>query len=245
VPYRILSVLIVAFWLVMSGLLLRLQFWPEESGVLAVPVEHVLRLLFTHALPSNLNIAFGGRPYGSLSVRPNIAENGERRLRTSGNARLRLPLLPRDQLIWSSTLNLDQRLAFRNLAASLSLRETGTDIDFEIDSASQAVHYSIAQNKKLVRESTVPLSREGAAVLLRQAQLNPEILDALKSSAAPAHVSAKLTNFSFRHEKIEAYSVGVYQGETALLEIYVNQLGRILLVQSALGLSLAADNDLP
>ncbi len=47
--YRLAMIGIVAFWLVMMALLVRLETHPEETDILNVPVSYVMRIMFSTA----------------------------------------------------------------------------------------------------------------------------------------------------------------------------------------------------
>src|SRR5438552_3366489 len=71
--YRFSAVLIVAFWLVMTVLLVRLEIAPERSNVLKLPPSHVFNLMFARGQRSELNIFENGQRIGNLMLQPKVA----------------------------------------------------------------------------------------------------------------------------------------------------------------------------
>lgn len=238
---RALAALVVGFWLVMSALLLRLQFQPDTSGVLAVPVEHVLRLLFTRGQASELNIMMGDMRYGTMIVRPLSSGTG-RELHIAGSTLLRMPLLPHDRLMWEGTLDMESAGAVAGAHGTLALRESGSRVQFSVDKASSRLRYRVGTREIPGEELSVPLTREGAADLLRRAGINPAALQAVDAGTLAMKITAKRGDLNFREEKIESYKISIAQDEVMLAEIYVSQLGQIMTVKTATGLRLVPDN---
>ena len=67
---RLTTLGIVAFWLVMSGLLIRPGGPAGQIGHLDVPVSYVIRIMFKNAQQSVLSLREGDIPIGILSCGP-------------------------------------------------------------------------------------------------------------------------------------------------------------------------------
>ncbi len=65
---RITAAVVVIFWLVMTGALVRLEFFPEPIGVNEVPPELVLRKIFNNPDSPGLNVFYHGSPLGFCKV---------------------------------------------------------------------------------------------------------------------------------------------------------------------------------
>ncbi len=65
---RILATVIVAFWLVMTGALVRLEFFPEPLNVSEVPAELVLRRIFHNSDSPGLDVYYQGVPLGFCKI---------------------------------------------------------------------------------------------------------------------------------------------------------------------------------
>lgn len=65
---RILAIIIVTFWLVMTAALVRLEFFPEPLSVSEVPPELVLRKIFHNTDSPGLNVFYQGAPLGFCKI---------------------------------------------------------------------------------------------------------------------------------------------------------------------------------
>lgn len=240
---RILTVLIFGFWIVMSALLVRSHLNPGESGVMTVPVEHVVKLIFLHGQPSDLNIMVGDIPFGALTIRPTSTESIHT-LECNGSARLRIPMVPRDQLIWETEVDLEPDYSFRTFRGIFRVRDRDVRLGVEVDAGKKVVHYRLSDRSTPAQESVVPLSREGGAQLLERSGMNPAVLSSLEDSAGETVVSARRTDLKFRDEQLDAYQIAVKREGVVLAEVYVSQLGQILLVKTPV-LTLSPSQMLP
>ena len=57
--HRFLVILIVCFWLAMTSLLVVREWYPESTGLNAIPVNYVGQLVFQHQQSSDLQIFSG------------------------------------------------------------------------------------------------------------------------------------------------------------------------------------------
>src|SRR4051794_15685387 len=110
--YRAFIILIVAFWLTMTTLLIRLEIAPERSKVLEVPVSHVVAMMFEHGQPSVLSIVQNGHSVGSVVFRPR-ADADERSVTFSGSLLLELPLVIKQRVSWNGALEMDRAMKMR------------------------------------------------------------------------------------------------------------------------------------
>ncbi len=242
-PYRILVAFIVGFWLVMSALLIRLEVQPEKSNLLEVPVSHVLKLMFVQGQPSNLHILDGGQHIGGLSIRPGISQDKSlRSLAFSGNLSLRLPLVERQRITWDGALGLNRAFEMNRLHLTVAFRESGYTADVSIDPGANRLKYKISLAGSDIMDSSLPLDGSGANLGLIKLGIDPNVLANLTSNMTVPTMTAKQSELKIRNEKIDAYLVKVWQGDSVVADIYVSQLGQILLVKTPFGLTLSADD---
>ncbi len=76
---RFAQIAITVFWLVMTTLLFRLVFFPEETRLAEVPPQLVLERFLGRRAPSNLLILDGNREVGSVTISPGRINETERR----------------------------------------------------------------------------------------------------------------------------------------------------------------------
>ena len=114
--YRALTVGIVAFWLLMMGLLLHVELSSGEGEMLPVPVDYVWRLIFLHEQPSDLVLYSQRQRIGNFHLQPRHLPTGTnglsgpvRLLNGSGGLALNLPGLSGQNLTVRGTLEMDER----------------------------------------------------------------------------------------------------------------------------------------
>lgn len=245
---RAAAVLIVAFWLVMTGLLIRLEISPDQSDMLSVPPSHVFKLMFTHEQVSELRIMDRSLPVGSLRLIPkNSADPDGRTLDFSGSLFVRLPDSAKKQRIaWNGILSVDRAFDTRRLQLTLTLREPACRLFIDLDPATKQVRYEIRQGDMPLKNATVSDDEKGVAALLRdELGIDPGALENIRGSVSKPVLTAKQTELKVRSEKIVAYLLTLRQGETTVLEIYVSQLGQILLAKTLPGYTLSAEDMMP
>ena len=90
--YRFVCGGIVLFWLLMTALLFRSEWWPAYTSLRDVPVEHVVKLLLIHGETSELNILNEKAHLGRLRIHPMIRKSDSARLiEFAGNLQIRIP----------------------------------------------------------------------------------------------------------------------------------------------------------
>src|SRR5207248_8554713 len=82
------------------------------------------------------------------------------------------------------------------------------------------------------------------AELPPEAGIDPAALHALRQNITSVSMTARRTEFKVRAEKTSAFLVSVNYGTTTLAEIYVNELGQILLAKMAGGYTFSAEERL-
>ena len=242
---RLVFAAIVLFWLTMTTLLVRMQIRPEDSALREVPPARVLSLIFEHEQPSNLNIKSGELRYGAISVYPKSRENGTRVIDYGGNTLLRAPYLPHDRLAIEGQLGFDTNLRLQSAQGSLALRDDGTSLSYRIDPAKKTLEYSLEQKGTTYRRDTIALDRAGLDRLAPELGIDPSMLESAMSSSSGVSLTAHYSHFGYREERVESYSLVLKRENTTLIEIFVSQLGQILLVKTPFGLELAPGDLLP
>jgi hypothetical protein len=244
---RYLAALIVGFWLLMLGLLIRLQIYPEGSDVLSVPPEHVIGLMFTHGQPSDLSIqTASGQRIGSVALRPSLLNDvGERSFGFTGNVQLQLPGIAKQRIVWESQTRLDAELAPLDSQVQLTMREPNYQLTVSVSPKEKIAHYELFSGANLVDASSVDLTEAGLEELLRRLGFDPTGLKALRTGSATPEVKAKRTKFSVRGEEIEAYRITLRQDDQIMAEAYVSQLGQVLILKTSLGFRLVQDDLFP
>lgn len=244
--YRLTIALIVGFWLLMTGLLIRVELNPQESGVLQVPVSHVVKLMFLHQQPSNLNINEGNRPIGRLSIQPRRQpEQDQRSVEFNGSISLDLLMMPKQRFVWDGSVLLDRLLAIQELKLNLASREQSTKTHIDALPAEKRIEYQVTQGEHVVQDSKITLDEAGIASILSDLELPPDTITNLQTGFTPPTTTATQSKLKIRAESIDAYQLTVRQGQSVLADIYVSQLGQILYVKTPFGYSLCSENLMP
>ena len=242
------AILVVAFWLVMSVLLIRLEVNPDKSGVLAMPPAHIFKLMFTHEQISDLRITDHAQPIGTLRLIPkSSADRTEHMLDFTGNVFVHLPDNPKKQRIaWSGILTLDRSFETRRFQLTVTLHEPGYSLSLDLDPVARQAAYEVKQGGRFLKKSTVTTDEKGLAALLRdELGIDATALENVHANVGKPTLSAKQTELKLRKEKTIAYLLTVQQGETPVVETYVSQLGQILVVKTLFGYNLSAEDMMP
>lgn len=240
---RLPHLLIIAFWLTMTGLLVRTEFSPAKSRLRAVSIEHVLKLVFAHEQPSDLNILNGGLRIGQLHLQPRIEKEGDRRLLDfSGSLQLRLPGVPRQRFTWSGAWEADAAFTSERLRFAFALLEPiKTQTEVEIDSAQQLAHVRFESGEGTLRE-TYTLDEAGLHRLLGQLAIDPAVLQVFAGrNPARPEITAEQSSLSIHGQRLETYCVTIQQSGQTLVEFHVSQLGQILKATTLVGYTLSPD----
>ncbi len=237
-PYRILVSLSAAFWLVMTGLLVQLELNPQRSEMLSVPPAYVVGLMFLHGEESTLRVFDRDQPAGHLTLHP-MAIAGEKRrvLEFSGSVSMKLTSATRQRFGFNGRVELDPALRLRRLQFELNLREPPLRAQFSMDDA-QHLRYEINQSGEVIRGEL-----NGLASAELSAGIDTAAVRTFQENLASVTVAARRTEFKVRDEKTSAYLLTVNYGTTVLAEVYVNELGQILLAKTAGGYNFRADDE--
>ena len=238
---RLLAILIISFWLVMTGLLVRLEIAPEKSRVLDVPVSHVAKLFFEQGRQSVLNVLENGASVGTVFLRPST-DASSRMIECSGNIVVQLPVLNHQRISWNATANWDRESNLQDLKLDVLLRESRHRFSLVADMAKNSVTYQLQQESRLLENGSLPLGEAGVAAALQQLGFDPSALAAMQKNVAAPAVTAKETELQVRSERIAVFQLSVRQGETALADIFISQLGQVLRATTAFGYTLDAED---
>jgi hypothetical protein len=245
--YRSFAALIVAFWLVMTVLLIRNEIDPEDSRVREVPVAHVMKVLFLHQQRSSLRIYAGGAPMGHFMFEPKLErESGLRTLDFTGTMQMSTETQPRQRVSWDGTLWLDDALAVRQSGFRFTVDPSVFQLEVKTRAEEEA-HVVIRAQGRTVFEKDLALTEAGLDGLARQYGADAQVSALLRQPAArtPPTVRARLSSLRLRGERTETYLVTVEQGGQTLFEAHFSQLGHLLSAKTLLGHTLLPDDFLP
>src|SRR3954454_16932160 len=106
--HRLTAIVIVIFWLCMTGLLVVREMYPELTRLNDVPTGYVARLIFQHEQASDLEIYEGARNVGNIHLQPrHNPENGDLLLEHHGALAVDIPGGIHQRLSWNGNLEMD------------------------------------------------------------------------------------------------------------------------------------------
>jgi hypothetical protein len=242
--------LIVGFWLAMTGLLVVREVFPEATRLNHVPVHYVGGLFFQHAQSSDLQIYDAGNEVGYLHLQPRLnADKATRVLEYHGMITLNPLGLGKQRLSWTGAVTMSERNEMRRLQITLSTQEPPSQLHILVDAEAKNAKFEVRSNGHVVDESTISLDREGLAKLISRAGLETVAIQQLMASggAAPEpELSAYQSSTQLNGETVSTYLVSMKVSGQTLFEAHVSQLGQVLRAQTPLfGYKLAPHNITP
>lgn len=247
--HRLAAVLIILFWLAMTALLVRDELHPDDSRVRAVPLQHVLKLLYLHEQPSDLRIYADMQLLGYLHLRPRIdPETTLRQLEFNGTFQIRLGPSARQRFSWDGLLQLDQTYAFRQLDFGLTVHNPfPTRAEVAIRPDTQRAHVTLKERDQIFDERDYSLDEMGLRQLLEQLGADPAMFSAVISSQAAPRLEwrARRSSLQVQNQRVDTYLVVCEQGGQTLAEIHLSQLGHVLHARTLLGYTFVPDDVAP
>jgi hypothetical protein len=236
--YRAAAFAIVAFWLVMMGLLVRLETHPEATDILDVPVSYVMRIMFKHGQESLLTVSDGTRPVGSVALRPVTSGSDGRSLDFSGT--MSVP----QRFSFSGAMNMDAALRMRDFRLDASIFKPRYTLKAVGDTARNRLAYEVRLDGLLTASQSLPMDPASLGPALAQnLGLDPHSLPiAAATGVSPPAIAAREAKVTLRGEQIEVYEVTVAEGTVPLITLDVTQLGQIILAKTGFGYTLSAED---
>lgn len=242
--HRLIAGAIVAFWAVMTALLIHSRFSPTRSEFMALPIEHVLRVMMRHGQASELAIASGGERIGGIGIQPS-REGEPNAFSIRGNVTIKSPPLARQRVSWEANFHLADNLTVDRLDAQINLREPPSVSRFTWLPAHRRLDYSLADIGDASAASTgsIETTSEGLRDFLESLGAEPALLDNLSAiQGSPPPITARRSQLAIRNQKTEVFVVTVGPPESPLATAWISQIGQVLRATSALGYSLEAED---
>jgi hypothetical protein len=247
--HRLVAMLIVGFWLAMTGLLIVRELYPEATRLNVVPVGYVGRLVFQHQQPSGLKVYGTTDEVGYVNIEPKLlAANGARAFDVNGNLSIH-PLGGNEQkLSWRGTIELDAAYTLRRIRGTLSTQDEG-QLAVDVDSVAGTAAFNTGTDAHGRGGETITLDEKGLAKLLGIAGLDAGVLRQLHATPAqmpPAEFSAQQSSTKLGGETISTYLLSMKIGGQTMFEAHISQLGQVLRAQVPIfGYRLLPDNIAP
>ena len=252
---RAASLLIIAFWLTMTALLVRNEIAPEGSGVREVPVAHVLKLLFLPERGSSLNITSDGAPLGHLTLTPRVDPVTEMHV-LGFDSRMQVRTgceLPAAHPIARRSCNWITRWSYsRSTSRSCfpTRRPLKTEVTIDPGRPSCACRAAARRRSWGRRGSSststiTPSTRPARATCSGQIGLDPALLTTVGAPQIAPTIRARQSSLVLHGERVDTFLLTIEQSGQTLMEIQVSQLGNVLQAKTLLGYNLAPDDIMP
>ena len=256
--YRATVFVIVAFWLLMMGMLVRVEFATNESDLLPVPPEYVWKLMFLHDQTSDLVLFNQHRRLGSFHLQPRRLPTGTdgtggpiRLLSGSGGLSLSLPGVNAQSVVLRGSLELDERDAVQRFELNVNFHELhqplpGLTLVLDGRPVLDQWHYLLRRGDAVLQENAGPPSILLDALDLHSLGVDPKaILEMGRQQSGTLKTTARRGTLHTNGEDIEAFVVTIRQSDSLETSIYVSQLGQILAVKTFAGYDLYDDSLTP
>jgi hypothetical protein len=240
--YRAAIFGIIAFWLVMMAMLVRLETHPEATDILDVPVAYVMRLMFVHGQTSFLTVHDASNAsVGTIYLRPTTTGTNARTLNYSGTLLVPLPDATGQRLNFNGVIDLSGPLRVRDFRAELSFRDSPYRLTLYGDAVTNKLSYQITFETRPVASQTVPMDASGISTILAQNMGMRTMPPVSLSSISEPVVMARESEITLSGEKVEVYQVSVTEGTSPVMDIYVSQVGQIVSAKTSFGYTLTPE----
>ncbi len=241
---------IVAFWLVMMGALVRIEYAERLSPLDEVPVERVMRKILSQPDPVRLNVYYQGQTVGvaradiiPLSTQTNPAMEITSRLaayRIQGELTLNLAIgdFPIKLRVNSESL-VSRQLELERMSLRGAFNETRFSVRAETVDDKMAVTYDIGDgrgSRQLTYDQNMGIG------LAQSLGLPASILPRTTAgSSAPGHTKAYFGRFSVAGTMQRAYLIETRLNEALWAKFWVDEGGQVLQAETSAGVVLRSD----
>ena len=252
--YRALTVGIVAFWLLMMGLLLRVEFSSGEGEMMPVPVDYVWKIMFLREQPSDLVLYSQRQRIGNFHLQPrhlltgtNGVPGSVRILNGSGGLALNLPGLSGQNLTVRGSLEMDEQNLPQRVGVNISLHTpgqsaSGTTLTLDGQPPRDTWRYQVHQGDTLAQENSGSAAKLLGALNIGSWGFDPRtLLQTEQPSSGTTQATARRGVLHTDSEDMEAFVVTIHRGEALETTMYVSQLGQILAIKTFGGYDLYDD----
>lgn len=230
--HRLTAILIVIFWLCMTGLLVVREIYPEFTRLNDVPIGYVTRLIFQHEQASDLEIFEGTRDIGNLHVQPrHNHETGDLLLEYHGALAVDIPGGIHQRLSWVGTLEMDANFHVKRVAAKIGFQQGTGQIDLLIEPPNHLANFTVKAGDGPTQQSPLPMNEEGLNTLMGQAGLGGMSLAQLKTATqefGTPEFNAQTSSLQMNGESVSTYYLSIKMEGQTVLEGHLSQLGQVL-----------------
>lgn len=250
---RILSVLIIGFWLTMSGLLMQSVWFPADSHLTLVNPGAVLQLITARGENSALDIYEDRRIVGNLTVQAvsiPLHLRSKMKLRLNGRINLDRAPLAGTSLLLDSWLELDHAGNIQALSLHLKTINPAFSLTLSQAGPEQPPAVLLQQNERVLLDSTIPAegtldSNPMVALLLGTLGISLPDLGSLRQQAetraAAMVLEARQGEFDLNGNPRQGYILKIGQAGQPGFRLCVENSGEIVLLETPTTYRLVTD----
>lgn len=251
---RLISVLIISFWLLMTGLLMRAIWFPGDSRLDKISPGAVFRVIAARGEPSHLDIYENRRVVGKLNVSPMSPQlSGRRqkiRLHLDGTLDLRIQA-QKLTVTGDVLLSHDGELTGMNL--KLLLKSQRLELTIRQDEPDQEpvlkltmLGMTLLDTSENVREGEVLEGNPSIALLLSFAGISPADSESIRQKAnveaSATNLDARQGDFELSGRKHRGYVISVLRHNTPAFRMCVENTGQIMSIETPTSYRLITDD---
>lgn len=243
--HRLAALLIIIFWICMTGLLVVKETVLTQLN--NVPSGFVAQLIFQHQQSSDLQIYDGPKDSGYLHVQPSRKnETGAKIIDFHGNLGVNIPGGGRQRLSWMGNVDMDENFQIQKLRVNVAFQQGGGQVDVVVEPPKKIARYSVKTANSPIEQNQLSLDENGLSGLLGHAGLGPVSLPQLKAAGAqmsPPEFITQTSSLQLNGETVSTYLfIMKVEGQT-IIEAHLSQLGQVLRAQiPLLGYKFAPQN---
>lgn len=236
--HRITALLIIGFWLAMTGLLVVRELYPNATQLNTVPMSHIGHILFQHEQSSDLVIREKQKEVGHFHIQPRMnRETDERKLEFHGNVGLSLMGAGKQRISWNGSVFLDRAYSVSSLDVIISTHNPVHQLQLAINPATNIANYNLSVEGTELERGSFTMDNKGITSLLERSGIPVGLLQTLLSnqSAMPEpELTARQSTLKMNGESISTFVIAASVGGQMVLEGHITQLGQMLKAQAPL-----------
>jgi hypothetical protein len=233
--HRLFAMLIVGFWLAMTGLLVVRELYPEASRLNEVPNGYVANLLFQHNQVSELQIYDAGKDIGYIHLQPNVSPDKQTRsIGYHGNITINPVGAGRQQLSWIGNAHFTSTNDLKLFRLMVSSEGGSNQLEIILDMVRKTADLEVRAGQRTVEKKVIPLDANGLTQLVQWTGVGALVAQSQQAiGAAPAianeiRFSSHQSSTKLNGESVSTYLVTMTMGGQKLFEAHVSQLGQVL-----------------
>ncbi|MEM0895821.1 MAG: hypothetical protein AAGJ79_02970 [Verrucomicrobiota bacterium] len=251
---RLLSFAVIAFWAVMTGLLLQSVYFPDSNRFSSVDPRHIARLFFTNTDFHSLELRRGDESIADVTISGKTHESGDSsegggmnyELRCYGSGMLRLPDVAPQRLTTNLILHFGPAFEVEAYNLSLSFHREGVRIDILSAEAGSGFEFNVTKDGEIVASSSdghgLPVAEEISA-LTEAAGIgsSEEIEKSLREFAETFEIRGTRCQLDFGSSRAPGFCLAFKLVERDDVRLYFTESGELFRADSAYDLSLVSD----